>query len=283
MATANTSVILLQRSGAWTYRIRKFKVLIDGKVTGTIASGVCERYIVTPGKHRVQIRIDRYSSGLLELDLATGEETHLECGTKEGMTASFSALVSPSGYLLLHEVGATRLDLQQDKREEPANASSIHIFISYRRQDSPDVCGRIYDRLVQKFGKQAIFKDVDSIPIGVDFRAHLDSKIAECDVLLVIIGDCWIEPRGTEGRNRLFDSRDYVKTEIESALKRNIPVVPLLVRGAQLPGEAEVPDSVKPLIYQTGMPIRADPDFHNDMDRLIDGLLNTSQTLNALK
>lgn len=267
MATANTSVILLQRSDAWTYRVRKFKVLIDGQVAGTIASGVCERYTVTPGKHRVQVKIDWYSSEVLELNLSAGEETRLECGTKEGMTASLGALVSPGSYLQLHEAGTSRPDPQPDRLD-----ASTHIFISYRRKDSPDVCGRIYDRLVQKFGKQAIFKDVDSIPLGVDFRVHLDNKVAECKVLLAVIGDRWIDANGPEGRSRLFDPRDYVKTEIESALKRKIPVVPLLVRGAQLPEEAEVPDSIKPLVYMTGMPVRADPDFHNDMDRLIEGL-----------
>jgi hypothetical protein len=60
------------------------------------------------------------------------------------------------------------------------------IFISYRREDSADVTGRIYDRLVGVFGREAIFKDVDSIPLGVDFRKHLDKEVSRCQVLLAV-------------------------------------------------------------------------------------------------
>ncbi len=87
-----------------------------------------------------------------------------------------------------------------------------------------------------------------------------------------MIGDRWLDAKGPEGKSRLFDPRDYVKIEIESALKRDIPVVPMLVRGAQMPDEAVIPDTIKPLVFRNGLPIRPDPDFHNDMDRLIDGL-----------
>jgi hypothetical protein len=58
------------------------------------------------------------------------------------------------------------------------------IFISYRREDSADVTGRIYDRLVNVFGEDAIFKDVDSIPLGVNFKKYLDDKVQECQVTL---------------------------------------------------------------------------------------------------
>jgi hypothetical protein len=54
------------------------------------------------------------------------------------------------------------------------------IFISYRRSDSAGAAGRIYDRLVQRFGKSAVFKDVDSIPLGVNFKKHLDSVVEQC-------------------------------------------------------------------------------------------------------
>ena len=59
------------------------------------------------------------------------------------------------------------------------------IFISYRREDSADITGRIDDRLLHAFGRKSVFKDVDSIPLGMDFRKHLSSAVAKCDVLLV--------------------------------------------------------------------------------------------------
>ena len=144
-----------------------------------------------------------------------------------------------------------------------------HIFISYRRSDSADIAGRIYDRLVEEFGRAPIFKDVDSIPLGTDFKQQLDQKVNETRVLLAIIGDRWLEAADAAGRRRLDDPADYVRMEIELALERGIQVIPLLVRGAQMPDEDQLPAGLKALVYRNGISIRPDPDFHNDMDRLI--------------
>ena len=147
-----------------------------------------------------------------------------------------------------------------------------NIFISYRRSDSADIAGRIYDRLVDEFGPDLIFKDVDSIPLGADFKKALDERVSECSVLLAIIGDRWADARDETGKKRLDDRADFVRVEIESALKRDIPVIPLLVRGAQMPSEEDLPYSLRRLVFQNGIPIRPDPDFHHDMDRLISAL-----------
>lgn len=147
-----------------------------------------------------------------------------------------------------------------------------HIFISYRRADSADIAGRIYDRLVDEFGRPLIFKDVDSIPLGTNFKEYLDRKVSECNVLLAIIGDRWSETSDAAGKRRLDDPADFVRVEIESALERGIPVIPLLVRGAQMPEEERLPPSLRKLVYQNGIQIRPDPDFHRDMDRLISAL-----------
>ncbi len=148
------------------------------------------------------------------------------------------------------------------------------IFISYRRSDSADVTGRIYDRLVAKFGREFIFKDVDSIPLGSDFKEHLARKVSECDVLLAVIGDSWLSALEEKGNNPSLSTRDFVRIEIQSALERNIPVIPLLVRGAKMPNEDDLPADLQKLVYRNGIPIRSDPDFHRDMDRLISGLEN---------
>jgi len=146
------------------------------------------------------------------------------------------------------------------------------IFISYRRSDSADITGRIYDRLVNIFGRNIIFKDVDSIPLGLDFKEYLDKKVGECHVLLAVIGDRWLEAGGKTGIKRLDDPADFVRIELESALARNIPVIPLLVRGAQMPAEESLPPSLRKLVFRNGTPIRPDPDFHRDVDRLIRAL-----------
>ena len=146
------------------------------------------------------------------------------------------------------------------------------ILISYRRDDSSDVTGRIYDRLVTQFGREAVFTDVDSIPLGVDFRTYLDEQVSKCSVFLAVIGREWIRKRGSKRKSPLDDPKDFVRIEIESALKRRIPVIPLLVRGASIPKEESLPASMKDLAYRHGIPVRSDPDFHNDMDRLIEHL-----------
>ncbi|HVO69347.1 MAG TPA: PKD domain-containing protein [Aggregatilineaceae bacterium] len=147
------------------------------------------------------------------------------------------------------------------------------IFISYRRTDSQTITGRIYDRLLQAFGgPQAVFKDVDSIPLGVDFRAYLDQQIAGCDAVLVIIGPRWLAIADEAGRRRLDSPDDFVRLEIEFALRRKRPVVPVLVGGAAMPAETGLPSSLRPLAYRNAAVVRDDPDFHHDMDRLIGSL-----------
>ena len=153
-------------------------------------------------------------------------------------------------------------------RERPAHVQSHKVFISYRRSDSIDICGRIYDRLVRDFGEENVFKDVDNIPFGVDFVEYLDNQVKECTVLLAVVGPKWVDVEDDKGR-RIDDPNDFVRIEIESALKRNILVVPLLVGGAGMPHMGDLPETLQPLTRRNGIQIRPDPDFHNDMTRLI--------------
>jgi hypothetical protein len=148
--------------------------------------------------------------------------------------------------------------------------ASPAIFISYRRDDSSDVTGRIYDRLIQHFGENSVFKDVDSIPLGADFRKHLGDSVGRCDVVLTVIGRQWLV--GDVGQRRLDDVRDFVRIELEAALQRDIPVVPVLVQAAPVPRLEDLPETLQALVYRNGIPVRPDPDFHHDMDRLIKGI-----------
>lgn len=143
------------------------------------------------------------------------------------------------------------------------------VFISYRRDDSADITGRIYDRLIQHFSREIVFKDVDSIPLGIDFRQHLEGALGQCRVLLAILGDQWMGGEIAEGKRRIDDPRDHVRLELEVALSRNIPVIPVLVRKASIPAEDALPPSLQSLAYRN---VRPDPDFHGDIDRLIKGI-----------
>jgi Tol biopolymer transport system component len=146
------------------------------------------------------------------------------------------------------------------------------IFISYRRSDSPDATGRIYDRLLGEFGRAQVFKDVDSIPLGRDFRGHLNDIVGNCGVMLAIVGPRWIEARKPAGERRLEDPDDFVRIELETALARDIPVVPVLVAHAQLPLASDLPGSLASLVFRQSIEVRPDPDFHNDATRLVTAL-----------
>lgn len=146
------------------------------------------------------------------------------------------------------------------------------IFISYRRDDAAYVTGHINDLLRKEFGDDAVFTDVDNIALGVDFRAVLDETVSQCQVLLAVIGPNWISVLGHDDRRRLLDPADYVRIEIESALQRNIPVIPLLVAGAEMPAAEDLPESLQGLAFRNGTKIRPAPDFGVDMARLIKNL-----------
>lgn len=161
-----------------------------------------------------------------------------------------------------------------DPRLSPRNysTSTSGIFISYRRRDNPDVTGRIYDRLSGHFGSRLVFRDLDSIPLGVDFRRHLDQRIAACRVVLAVIGDRWLGMRDEHGNRRLDNQDDFVRIEIEAALRRGIPIIPVLVANAPMPREADLPPTLRELAFRNYLAVRTDPDFHKDVDRLIAGL-----------
>jgi ABC-type phosphate transport system substrate-binding protein len=149
------------------------------------------------------------------------------------------------------------------------------IFISYRRADSQAISDRIHEYLVDAFGDNQVFKDVDDIPIGADFRRVLDDRVASADVLLVIIGQMWARIAYDDGSPRLHDPNDFVRIEIESGLHReDIVVIPVLVNGAQMPAPGKLPQSLRELCYRNAVVVRNDPDFKNDIARFIHQLGN---------
>lgn len=145
------------------------------------------------------------------------------------------------------------------------------IFISYRRDDSAGYTGRVYDRLAEEYGSESIFMDVDTIPPGVDFKRYIESHVAACNVMLVMIGKQWTSITDAQGQRRLDNPGDFVRLEIASALRREIPVVPVLVRGATMPGSDELPDDLQGLLWRNGVTVD-DRKFHHDMDDLIKGI-----------
>lgn len=144
-----------------------------------------------------------------------------------------------------------------------------NVFISYRREDSAAICGRIFESLEWYFGKGAIFKDVDSIPYGVSFPQYITSVLEKCSVTLVVIGRRWLEVLGPDGRRRLDNPGDFVRLEIETALRRpGMVVLPLLVEGATMPPTDQLPGSLRPLAQLNSAVVRNDPDYEGDIRRV---------------
>jgi uncharacterized membrane protein YhaH (DUF805 family) len=129
------------------------------------------------------------------------------------------------------------------------------IFINYRRGDSQGAAGRLYDRLLHHFERDRIFIDVDTIEPGVDFVASLDKQVSDCSAFIAVIGPNWLNATNADGRRRLDDPSDYVRVEIESALKRDIRVIPVLVDGATMPRTSDLPSSLEPLSRRNAVEI----------------------------
>ena len=146
---------------------------------------------------------------------------------------------------------------------------NLSTFICYRRSDSDNIAGRIFDRLASDLGLENVFKDVDSIPLGVDFTTVINQALGKCQVLIVVIGKEWLTATDETGNRRLDNPEDWVRLEIETAFKANMRVVPLLVNGAEIPKASELPRGLKKLARLNAAKARPDPDFHKDMDRLI--------------
>jgi TIR domain len=126
-------------------------------------------------------------------------------------------------------------------------ACDLRIFINYRRDDAPMAAGRLSDDLGRHFGDDRVFMDVDKIEPGMDFKEAINRGVGACDVFIAVIGNDWLTMRDATGRRRLDNPDDYVRLEIEAALKRDVRVIPALVQGATMPGSDDLPPSLAPL------------------------------------
>ncbi len=141
------------------------------------------------------------------------------------------------------------------------------LFISYRRNDSSEAAREIYNRLARKYSHNNIFVDVDSIHKGRDYREVIDESLDRCRVMLVLIGPGWLNAADANGVRRLSNPTDLVRLEIETALQRNINVIPVLLANAQMPTELDLPDEMKSLAYRHAAILRK-VSFGSDLNDL---------------
>jgi hypothetical protein len=137
------------------------------------------------------------------------------------------------------------------------------IFMTYRREDTAYPAAWLFDRLTRHFGRDQVFKDIDSIELGDDFVEVITDAVGSCDALLALIGGRWLSITGRDGQRRLDDPGDFVRLEIEAALARDVRVIPILVEGAQMPRAEELPASMAKLARRQALelsPARFDAD-----------------------
>ena len=145
------------------------------------------------------------------------------------------------------------------------------IVVSYRRSDSQAIAGRIVDRLIAEFGEQSVFMDVDNIPFGIDFREHIQSVLAQAEVLIAVVGPDWLGA-GADGGSRIQEEDDPVRVEIETALRQEIVVIPVLVDGASMPKAAALPESLRNFAFLNAAPVDVGRDFRPHVDRLVQSI-----------
>lgn len=141
------------------------------------------------------------------------------------------------------------------------------VFLSYRRKDdiAAAMVGRIFDRMTEHYGSENVFMDVSTIPPGVPFDRFLGDSVAEANVLLALIGTKWVELLHERDGNE----DDFVRIEIESALGRGIPVVPVLLGGATMPSEEELTGCLAGFSRHNAVVVDGARDFGTHVDRLM--------------
>jgi hypothetical protein len=164
-------------------------------------------------------------------------------------------------------------------REEALDMAGI--FLCYRRDDTRWCAGRLHDRLCDLFGRDTVFWDVESMDWGDKFEEETRRRLGESDVVLVLIGERWLEANTSTGRPRLEDPQDWVAKELSLALDAAKEVLPVLVDDAKLPAEDSLPSRLRPLIGRESKGRLRFSDFQSDVDKLV-GSLKSKASLSPM-
>jgi hypothetical protein len=140
-----------------------------------------------------------------------------------------------------------------------------NVFISYRRDDAAGHAGRLSDRLVARLGAARVFMDVEDIQPGQNFAQAIESTLAKCNYLVVVIGPRWLDTL----KARMTSGEDFVRHEIAAALTGGLTVIPVLVGGATMPRASDLPPELAAFSRCQAVEIR-DNRFDDDATRLVD-------------
>jgi WD40 repeat protein/serine/threonine protein kinase len=142
-----------------------------------------------------------------------------------------------------------------------------NLFISYRRVDSGESVGRIYEQLKSRLKRWEIYYDHTNLNPGDDFPDELQRQVSSAKVVLVVIGPDWIK---SLKERRSQPGTDHVLEEVRLALISGNTVLPVLIRNAVMPTEQDLGDfpDLKSLASRNAKAVRPDPDFSEDLEKL---------------
>jgi hypothetical protein len=167
--------------------------------------------------------------------------------------------------------GVVHSNAQRQRLSREGGIRTSGIFISYRREDAPAHAGRLYDALADEFGSERVFMDVDTLEPGVDFVERINSAVGAADALLVVVGRGWLNAKNLDGERRLDDPKDFVRLEVGTALSGDPVVIPVLVGGATMPQEDQLPEDLALLARRNAVTL-SDADWRAGMGRLVAAL-----------
>lgn len=150
------------------------------------------------------------------------------------------------------------------------------IFISYRQSDNRAFVVRIRDWLVNKYGRDNVFMDFDTLPPFVNFEDYIKQRIAASDIVLAIIGPNWLQAFADKASE---DEKDYMLIELESALKSGKRIVPMLIVDAQMPRRKDVPEGLRSICDYNAANLRDDKSFYDEIERVIAALESMHATV----
>jgi len=143
------------------------------------------------------------------------------------------------------------------------------IFVSYRRGELSDLVDRIFDALVARFGRDTIFRDIDSIAPATNFADQIGEALRECKVMVALIGPDWLA-RTADGGRRIDHDDDWVRTEIHIGLVLKLPLIPVLLNQANMPSQSELPRPLAGLSALQALQLGSGRNFQPDVERLVE-------------
>ena len=146
-----------------------------------------------------------------------------------------------------------------------------NIFISYRRDDSSGHVGRLHEWLTERYDPDQVFMDIDRIAPGQDFVEAITAAISQSAVVVAVIGRQWLTLGAPGGGRRIDSESDFVHLELFAAITKGLPIVPVLVQGARMPGPDELPARLAPLARRQACEL-SDTRWKHDIEVLLDVL-----------